>query len=494
MNRKAPQRIRAWLRRLATTTACAVGGAAAMLVVVGVIYLESRTDLEPWHTVDLDAEFTAATEIDSFADYLALEDRLFRQVDAQVYAQHPLERRDLTRRYHRGSLADPQRWPVNWNRSFELPSDAPQAGVLLLHGMSDSPYSLRTLGQRMHASGAWVVGLRLPGHGTAPAGLVTATWEDMAAAVRVAVRHLASRIGDRPLYIVGYSTGAALAVEYALAALDDPGLPRVAGLGLLSPAIGVAPVAALAVWQARLGHLLGLDKLAWESIAPEYDPFKYGSFAVNAGDQVYRLTRAIQSRLGELRARDALHRLPPMLALQSAVDATVSTPALIESLFDRLPRGGHELVLFDINRESGIEPLLNGDPTATIATLLDNPAPTFTLSVVTNANPHSLEVVEKRKRPGDAPLETRDLGLRWPDNLYSLSHVALPFAATDPLYGSEPPADSPGIHLGTLDLRGERGVLQISAGNMLRLRWNPFSPYLEQRLMQFLDLGAAAGR
>lgn len=78
--------------------------------------------------------------------------------------------------------------------------------------------------------------------------------------------------------------------------------------------------------------------------------------------------------------------------------------------------------------------------------------------------------------------------MAWPDDLYSLTHVALPFPPTDPLYGGQPGSDSPGIQLGTLALRGERGVLQIPAAQMLRLRWNPFYNYLESRSLEFLGL------
>jgi alpha-beta hydrolase superfamily lysophospholipase len=480
--------IRALLGRSLKALAYGALGASVVLLIGGVLYLESRADLARWHLVYLDQEFTTETPIDSFDAYLELEERLFHQLDTDVYGQQATKDERQSYRYHRGNLADPALWPVNWNRSFQLAIDNPKAGVLLLHGMSDSPYSLRALGKRLHAAGAWVIGQRLPGHGTLPSGLVEVTWQDMAAAVRLAIEHLATSIGDRPLYVIGYSNGAALAVEYALSTLEDPTLPSVAGLGLISPAIGVSPAAALAVWQARLGHLLSLDKLAWNSIQPEYDPFKYGSFAVNAGDQVYRLTREIQRRFTALDATDALQRMPPVLAVQSAVDATVSTPALVQGLFARLPPGGHELVLFDINRRSGIEPLLNTDPTAAIAALLADPQRSYALSVVTNQNPQSLQVVERRRRPEDPVVQVRDLNLSWPDDVYSLSHVALPFHASDPLYGSGPPVDSPGIHLGALDLRGERGVLQISAAEMLRLRWNPFYPYLEERLLDFLAL------
>ena len=63
--------------------------------------------------------------------------------------------------------------------------------------------------------------------------------------------------------------------------------------------------------------------------------------------------------------------------------------------------------------------------------------------------------------------------------------MALPFPPDDPLYGSVG-AESPGIQLGNVALRGERGVLQVSAADMLRLRWNPFYSYLERRVVEFM--------
>jgi hypothetical protein len=75
--------------------------------------------------------------------------------------------------------------------------------------------------------------------------------------------------------------------------------------------------------------------------------------------------------------------------------------------------------------------------------------------------------------------------------VYSLSHVALPFPPDDPLYGGEGRAKSPGIHLGDLALRGERDVLLVPAAEMLRMRWNPFYPFLEHKVLEFLGLGSA---
>lgn len=464
-------------------------GGLAVLIVVFVLKLESRPDLKVWHEAKLDAEFTAGAA-KSFDDYLAREARLFAQLDERVYARIEPEDRRLINRYHRGSLSDPGRWSLNWNRTFELSVNAPKAGILLLHGMSDSPYSLRSLGQRLNASGAWVVGLRLPGHGTAPSGLVEVQWQDMAAAVRLTVRHLREKIGDRPLYIVGYSNGGALAVHYALSALEDLTLPPVDGMVLISPAIGVTRLAAFAVWQARLGYVLGFQKLAWTDILPEYDPFKYGSFAVNAGDQVYRLTGEIQSKIKTLGAAGALERFPPVLAFQSAVDATVSTRALIDGLFGQLPAGGHELVIFDINRFSEIEPVLEQDPKTSIEASLFDTGLQFTISFVTNKSEKSQHVGVRQKRPDDSETREISIDLMWPKGLYSLSHVALPISPKDPLYGGPDAGNSPGIKLGDIAFRGERGVLQIPATAMLRLRWNPFYSYMEWRLLEFVRLAS----
>ena len=476
---------------LLTASVYASVGALVVLIVVFVAYLADRPDLEVWHTVELDEEFTADSDVATFADYLALEQRLFAQLDEQVFAKIPDDERRLINRYDKGSLSDPSRWSPNWNRSFLLPAQTPKAAVLLLHGMSDSPYSLRNLGQQLNAAGALVLGLRLPGHGTAPAGLVDISWQDMAAAVRLAMRHLSEQAGDAPIYIIGYSNGAALAVHYALAALEDATLPKASRLVLISPAIGVSPAAALAVWQARIGNLLGIEQLNWNSVLPEYDPFKYGSFAVNAGDVVYRLTNQIQLGLNRMTKAGLLEQMPPILAFSSVVDATVSAPALVTSLFQRLPAGDHELVLFDINREAEMEPIMKSDPMAAIETLRAGPGLTFTLSLVGNENNRSHAVVSRSKRPGEAELSESKLGLSWPDDVYSLSHVALPFPPGDALYGGHPIQTSPGIHLSDIALRGERGVLQIPASEMLRLRWNPFYPYVRARIFAFLGLTEA---
>lgn len=455
---------------------------------VYILIIESGPDLSIWHRAELDEEFSVDSGLSGFSQYLELEDRLFKQLDDVVYAEVPQDKRNIINRFSRGSLSDPGRWSVNWNRSFVLASEEPTAGVLLLHGLSDSPYSMRALGERLQGAGAWVLGLRLPGHGTAPSGLVETRWQDMAAAVRLAAREVRQATGDRPFYVVGYSNGGALALEYTLAALDEASLPAPSGLVLLSPEIQVSQVAAFAVWQARLGHLLGFEKLAWNTVFPEYDPYKYGSFSVNAGDLAHRITRHVQDRLTALKGTGKLERIPPILAFQSSVDATVTPQALVGNLFARLPPGDHELVLFDINRHVEIEELLLSDPMTVFRPLLHSGESTYDLTIVTNEHEETSRVVALRKEDGRAGTETPAYFSEWPAGIFSLSHVALPFSPTDPLYGGPSAGDSPGIQLGSLDIRGERGVLRVSGADLLRLRWNPFFDYVESRTLQFMRL------
>ncbi|WP_309398491.1 alpha/beta hydrolase [Cerasicoccus maritimus] len=470
----------------------AVGLFGGLLLAV-VLFLNNRPDLQVWHTADLDEEFRARDDLETFEEYLALEDRLFAQLQEEVCDQVDAAKYGQVNRYGAGSIANPSRWERDWNRTFVLKPEAgsPVAGVLLLHGMSDAPYSLRALGEAMHARGAYVVGLRIPGHGTAPSGLVKTTWEDMEAAVKLAMKHLAEQVGDRPLYLVGYSNGAALAVEYALDSIEDDSLPQVTKGVLISPEIGVSPVAEFAWMQASLGRLLGMDKLAWNSIQPEYDPYKYNSFAVNAGDQAYRITRHIRERIHEMGKAGKLKNCPPLLAFQSAVDATVSTPAVLQGLFANLPANGSELVLFDLNRIAPVQELLKHDPKAELVALLKDQDLTYTLTAVTNVGPDSPQVLARSHAPDETEPTERLLEAAWPQDVYSLSHIALPFAPDDPLYGDAPRQPGERIVLGNLALRGERGVLTVAPGDMLRLHWNPFYDYMAGEIFAFLDLPPA---
>ena len=245
---------------------------------------------------------------------------------------------------------------------------------------------------------------------------------------------------------------------------------------------------------ARFAGIAGLPallprfaKTAWLDLLPEFNPFKYNSFPVNAARQTHRLTAALQAQIDRLAAAGRLGTLPPVLTFQSVVDATVSTPAVLSALYARLPANGSELVLFDLNRNAKFGPLLAAGAEAALDRILP-PAPrAYALTVVGNATPDS-NAVAARSTPAGAVEEVgRTPGLAWPREVFSLSHVAIPFPPQDGLYGAEPdPADDLGVQLGALALRGERGVLAIGLEGLLRVTSNPFFPYLLERVTETL--------
>lgn len=483
------------IRSLARWLAMAAGSVLLGLVLIaaGVYwhFLRSGPQPAPWHRVAL-ADFTAhqADEVRTLADYQRLEDRLFAELQERVYAAAGAADRSPINRYQAGSRSDPGVWPVNWNRTFHLEpaaGSAPRGAALLLHGLTDSPYSLRSIGEHLASRGFEVVALRLPGHGTAPSGLLSFRVEDMQAAVRLVARDLRSRgAPDRPLLLVGYSNGAALAVDYTLAAIADHSLPRPAGLVLLSPAIGVSKLAVVGRFKTGLSSVPGFERAAWEVVATEFDPFKYTSFSFHAAGETFRLTRGLRLGLERLAAGQPLRDFPPVLVFLSTVDATVQAQAVTDTLLDRLAPGGHELVLFDVNRLAAAQALLVADPGPLTDELQARPARPYALSVVTNATTESLQVVEQRTVAGSAEVVERALGLEWPRMVFSLSHVALPFAPDDPLYGYLEAAPTSHVRLGDIAVRGETGVLRVPLWALTRQRSNPFHAYLLERIDGFV--------
>lgn len=462
-------------------------GIMVALLATGIHFLNARPDLSLWHTTKLKNEFRDTTNIKDFSEYRVLEDKLFAEVDKKVRQQISVSDHSPVNRYVINSLSDPVHWPQDWNRSFEWPKKDPAFGVLLLHGMSDSPYAMSNVAAHFKGN-AHVLGLRFPRHGTLPSELTELYWQDLAAAVNLATAHMRQQLNGKPLFVIGFSTGAAVALNHELELINQNKSPDYAGMIFISPAIGLAPIAAVARWQSWIGQLLGLDKLQWNSIQAEYDPFKYMSFAVSAGDVVYQLALRNQGLLTGLTALQR-EQIPSILTFQSVVDATVSSRAVVDSLYQLLPAKGHELVLFDINRTSINRNMMLNDPLAQLLPAnLDSVHYRGTL--IENINPDTTQVqarefgVLPHQQQGNTSAAITPLTLYWPAGVYSLSHVAILFAEDDELYGLKNDTDKQRIQIGVVAARGERGVLSVSATEMLRQKWNPFFAYVLSRIDQ----------
>lgn len=124
---------------------------------------------------------------------------------------------------------------------FDLPG-GPDA-VLLLHGLTGSPFEVRHVAERLQRDGLRCLGPVMPGHGGEPRALAALGWREW---VEGAGRELARLAGARRVFLVGCSMGALVACALARAAPA-----RVAGLALLAPALHLAGAARFAGTVAR---------------------------------------------------------------------------------------------------------------------------------------------------------------------------------------------------------------------------------------------------
>jgi carboxylesterase len=101
--------------------------------------------------------------------------------------------------------------------------------ILLIHGLTGTPYEMRFLGEHLARSGPRVLGVKLAGHAGTPEELGASSHDHWYQSVVAGFERL--RVHGDPIVVVGQSAGAVLAARLAI----DQGT-EVAGVALLAPA------------------------------------------------------------------------------------------------------------------------------------------------------------------------------------------------------------------------------------------------------------------
>ena len=209
-------------------------------------------------------------------------------------------------------------------------------GALLLHGLLDTPFIMRDIGNRFAEQGYLVRAVLLPGHGTRPGDLSAADHREWIDAVAYGIDGMADKLAGE-LTLVGYSLGATLAVHQALHRPAPHGI-AIKALVLLSPAIrGTGRVAWLGPWLRPLGYLS--DKLAWPVIRPDDDTMKYESIPLNAIIEFNSLV----AQIGDPETGTPLET--PIFMAVTASDATIDAAAAKRFLLGRA-RGPRAMVWY----------------------------------------------------------------------------------------------------------------------------------------------------
>ena len=198
--------------------------------------------------------------------------------------------------------------------------DGGPVGVLLCHGFTGTPASLRPWAEFLAGAGLTVALPRLPGHGTTWQEMARTRWEDWYAEIDRAYEDLRSRTSE--VFAMGLSMGGCLALR--LAELRGDG---VAGLVLVNPS--VAPDTKLFLLAPALKLVVpSLPGVASDIKKEGVRELAYDRVPVRAAASLPQLWRLTRERLGEVSQ--------PVLIYRSTTDHVVG-PASMTALRAGLP-------------------------------------------------------------------------------------------------------------------------------------------------------------
>lgn len=226
------------------------------------------------------------------------------------FSDYIAQQKNLINRY-REDLQQHREHIIDTNAPFALvPSNKPRIGVLLIHGLFDSAFITRDIGNYLQNAGMLVYSVLLPGHGTVPGALLPVDYHDWIKTVEFGIESLQQQV--EKVAVVGFSTGGSLALLHALEHKN------LAGICLLSPAIKIRSAFAFtANWHRAISWKW--PRAEWLYVTEENDYAKYSSIPFNAVYQVYRLSKRILATSRKQKPNC------PMLMVLSKHDKTVST-------------------------------------------------------------------------------------------------------------------------------------------------------------------------
>jgi carboxylesterase len=195
-------------------------------------------------------------------------------------------------------------------------------GVLLCHGFTGTPQTLRGWADYLAARGLTVSLPRLPGHGTTWQDLARTSGDDWFAEVDTAFGKLASRCEQ--VFVFGLSMGGCLALRVAETRGD-----AVRGLVLVNPSL--APDTRLFLLAPALKHVLrSLPGIASDIKKPGEHEIGYDRVPVRAAATLPKLWNETVRHLGQV--------TQPVLVYRSTTDHVVG-PASMRALLAGLPGG-----------------------------------------------------------------------------------------------------------------------------------------------------------
>lgn len=233
----------------------------------------------------------------------------YSQSDFNQYIEQTTQWLDETRVFH-GAGYDAEMKAVSPYRL--KPSHPNGQGVLLVHGLGDSPYSFIDIAPVLAEQGYLVHVMLLPGHGSRPADLMLPKENDWQEAVANQVTLLKRDVEE--VWLAGFSTGTNLVTSYAA---QNP--EAVNGLVLFSPAFSPDDVIVRFAGTASVF-------VDWVNVAKEQNYTRYDSLAMHGAALYYQTTTQVKQDLQQYQLE------VPALLMVTENDELIDTEA-VYSLF-----------------------------------------------------------------------------------------------------------------------------------------------------------------
>jgi esterase/lipase len=294
------------------------------------------------------------------------------QASFAAYRQQTLEWLQANRTFQ----TDDHAAELSWNAPREWrPSGVAKRGILLVHGLGDSPFSFSDVGQKLAEQGFLVRTVLLPGHGSKPADMLDVTLKQWQQVVREQARIMENEVPA--VYLGGFSTGANLVLDYAYEH------PEIAGLVLFSPAFRPANTYA---WLTQyIGWFRPWLASPNDGVRPMQTPVRYLNVPTNGFAQFYRSALLAQDHLA-----DRTYTRPVFIAITQH-DSVLDTAYVLDAFNARFSHPASRLIWY-------------GDSPATAA-----------------------KTSRVLVRDDDLPQ----------DRIAQFSHMGLMFSPDDPLYGKD---------------------------------------------------------
>lgn len=222
---------------------------------------------------------------------------------------------------HRAFISDNKTQEITMNMPFECGTQYREIGVLLVHGLGDSPYFFRDVANAMCNEGIHVRTILLPGHGSKPGDMLNVSYEQWQQETNHHIRLFSEEVDN--LYIGGFSTGANLTTIASFSMAEEL---NIKGLIHFSPAFKSR------FFVSRLAPYI--DSLfPWPNVEEEDNPSRYNSTAMPGFAAYQESVNVLQDLFSQSEKRKRTLNLPVLMVVAEK-DSVVDTTKIAEQFRD----------------------------------------------------------------------------------------------------------------------------------------------------------------